>query len=64
MYDTVANIKVGEVGKDFWIHRGRLCQESKFFREKLASSETIEGDTLAQVVIKEEDPEVFNRFKE
>ena len=56
---------MGEAAKDFWIHRGLLCRESKFFREKLAFSETTEGSTVAQVVIvKEEDPEIFNRFKE
>ena len=49
----------------FGIHRGLLRRASKFFRMKLATSETAESGVVAQiVVIKDENPEIFRRFKD
>lgn len=51
--------------KVFGIHRGLLRRASKFFRIELAPSKTTESGVVAQViVIKDENPEVFRRFKD
>ena len=48
----------------FGIHRGILRRASKFFREELALSEITEFGIVTQIVImKEENPEIFRRFK-
>ena len=49
----------------FGIHRGLLRQASKFFRTELALNEKTESGVVAQVVVlKDENPEIFRRFKD
>ena len=49
---------------NFGIHRGLLRRESKFFRGKLASIEATESELVTQVVVmRDENPDTFRRFK-
>ena len=49
----------------FGMHRGLLRRASKFFQAELAPSETTESGVFTQVVvIKDENPEIFRRFKD
>lgn len=57
-------IIVGETGIQFWIHRGLLCRASKYFREELSSRETDGGIIAIPIILKEEDPDIFRRFKD
>ncbi len=50
---------------NFDIHKGLLRRESPFFREHLKSGETTESGIIARVVVlKEESPQTFRRFRD
>lgn len=63
IYGAIVDFKIGEDRTSFAIHRGLLCRASTFFKEELSTSETTEGEIVAQVIeLKDEDPEIFRRF--
>ena len=63
IYDTIVDFKIGEDGISLGIHRGLLLRASSFFREQISTGVTTEDGIAAQeVVMKDEDPDIFRRF--
>ena len=60
---AIVDFKIGENQDSFAIHQDLLCRASTFWNEQLSTSETKEGEIVAQVIeLHNGDPQIFLRF--